>query len=212
MIALVKASPAKPSASKRERNKASNRTAILRAARSVFAEMGYGAASVRDIIRRTELAAGTFYNYFRDKDQIFRAVVEELAGELRQRHAAGRRQTTTAHDFVEATFRDYFTFIAGDPELTALARRSTGAVRTLLDQPEIAPLFQDLLSDVQAAIARGTLPPMDAHYFATALAGIAFEVSISMVGREPIDPEGATRFATQLVVGGLTGLPRPAKA
>jgi len=55
-------------ASKRERTKASNRAAILEAARDVFAELGYDAATVRDIVRRTDLASGTFYNYFPDKE------------------------------------------------------------------------------------------------------------------------------------------------
>ena len=49
-------------AGRREQNKAENRTALIKAARAVFAEMGYGAASVRDIVRRTDLASGTFYN------------------------------------------------------------------------------------------------------------------------------------------------------
>ena len=62
---------------RREQNKAENRTALLKAARAVFAEMGSGAASVRDIVRRTDLASGTFYNYFKDKDEIFEAVVGE---------------------------------------------------------------------------------------------------------------------------------------
>ena len=50
-------------AGRRARTKARNREAILAAARQVFAELGYEAASVRDIIRRTDLASGTFYNY-----------------------------------------------------------------------------------------------------------------------------------------------------
>ena len=52
---------------RREQSKAENRAALLKAARTVFAEMGYGAAGVRDIVRRTDLASGTFYNYFKDK-------------------------------------------------------------------------------------------------------------------------------------------------
>ena len=76
---------------RREQNKAENRTALLKAARAVFAEMGYGAASVRDIVRRTDLASGTFYNYFKDKDEIFEAVVGELTGELLRRHREGPR-------------------------------------------------------------------------------------------------------------------------
>ena len=48
---------------KRAQNQLQNRQAILTAAREVFAEVGYEAASVRDIIGRTGLASGTFYNY-----------------------------------------------------------------------------------------------------------------------------------------------------
>ncbi|MES1201591.1 MAG: TetR family transcriptional regulator, partial [Pseudomonadota bacterium] len=46
--------------SKRERSKAANRHAILTAARRVFADLGYDATTVRDIIRGTDLASGTF--------------------------------------------------------------------------------------------------------------------------------------------------------
>src|SRR4030095_17236764 len=45
---------------RREQNKAENRTALLKAARAVFAEMSYSAASVRGIVRRTDLASGPF--------------------------------------------------------------------------------------------------------------------------------------------------------
>ena len=70
---------------KRERTKAQNRAAIIVAAREVFAELGYDAAGVRDVIRRTDLASGTFYNYFEDKEAVFRAVVDESAQEIRRR-------------------------------------------------------------------------------------------------------------------------------
>src|SRR3954467_12144543 len=77
-------------AGRREQNKAENRAALLKAARSVFAEIGYGAAGVRDIVRRTDLASGTFYNYFKDKAEIFEAVVREMSVELMRRHPRGR--------------------------------------------------------------------------------------------------------------------------
>ena len=52
---------------KRAMAKAANRRAILDAARLVFARIGYDAACIRDIIRQTSLASGTFYNYFKSK-------------------------------------------------------------------------------------------------------------------------------------------------
>jgi len=80
---------------RREQNKAENRAALLKAARTVFAEMGYGAAGVRDIVRRTDLASGTFYNYFKDKAEIFEAVVREMSVEIMRRHRGGRARATT---------------------------------------------------------------------------------------------------------------------
>src|SRR3954467_8601705 len=64
---------------KREQTKVANRQAILDAAREVFGELGYDQATVRDIIRRTGLAAGTFYNYYRSKEEVFTALADDGA-------------------------------------------------------------------------------------------------------------------------------------
>lgn len=193
---------------RREQNKAENRTALLKAARAVFAEMGYGAASVRDIVRRTDLASGTFYNYFKDKDEIFEAVVGELTSEILRRHTNGRAKATTTEDFLRRHYAVYFDFIAEDAELLALARRNITAIRTLLDKPDVRALARALNDDIRAAIANGVLPNVDVGLLGASLAGIAFEVSVVMVARDPVDPAAATDFATRLMMGGLDALPR----
>ena len=195
---------------RREQNKAENRTALLKAARAVFAEMGYGAASVRDIVRRTDLASGTFYNYFKDKDEIFEAVVGELTGELLKRHQNGRAKAETTEAFIRSHYAVYFDFIAEDAELLALARKNFTAIRTLLDKPDVRALARALNDDIRAAIARGLLPNVDVSYFAAAMAGIAFEISVVMVARDPVDPAAAADFATRLMMNGLDALPRKA--
>ena len=193
---------------RREQNKAENRFALLKAARAVFAEMGFGAASVRDIVRRTDLASGTFYNYFKDKDEIFEAVVGELTGELLRRHHAGRARATTAEEFFRQHYAVYFDFIVEDAELLALGRKNFTAIRTLLDKPDVRALALALNDDIRAAMAAGLLPPVDVSYLAAAMAGIAFEISVVMVARDPVDPAAATDFATRLMMGGLDSLPR----
>jgi len=195
-------------AGRREQNKVENRTALLKAARAVFAEMGYGAASVRDIVRRTGLASGTFYNYFKDKDEIFEAVVGELTGELLKRHQMGRARAGSAEAFLRHHYAVYFDFIAEDAELLALARRNFTAIRTLLDKPDVRALALSLNDDIRSAIARGVLPNVDISYLAASMAGVAFEVSVVMVARDPVDPRAATEFATRLMMGGLDRLPR----
>jgi AcrR family transcriptional regulator len=193
---------------RREQNKAENRTALLKAARAVFAEMGYGAASVRDIVRRTDLASGTFYNYFKDKDEIFEAVVGELTGEILRRHRAGRTQAKTAEEFIRRHYAVYFEFVVEDAELLALARKNFTAIRTLFDKPDVRALALALNDDIRAARAQGILPNVDAAYLGAAMAGIAFEISTVMVTRDPVDPAAATEFATRLMMGGLDHVPR----
>src|SRR6185312_12066334 len=158
------ATTARERSGRREQNKAENRAALLKAARTVFAEMGYGAAGVRDIVRRTDLASGTFYNYFKDKDEIFEAVVGELTGEILKRHHNGRAKTTTAEAFFRAHYAVYFEFIVEDAELLALARKNFTAIRTLLDKPDVRALAQALNNDIRAAIAAGVLPNVDISY------------------------------------------------
>ena len=80
---------------RREQTKAANRAAILDAAREVFAEQGYEGVGVRDIVRRTDLASGTFYNYFPDKEAVFGAIVEEFGTEARRRVRTARRSASS---------------------------------------------------------------------------------------------------------------------
>jgi AcrR family transcriptional regulator len=189
--------------SKREQNKANNRAAILEAAAEAFAELGYGATTVRDIVRRTDLASGTFYNYFPDKESVFRALVEERVVPLRAAVRDARWEGNSLRSFVRTGFRAYFSLIAADPALLVLVQRNAGAIRTLIDTPVLDAGVDELFEDVREAIARGELPPLDADYLTGAMAGVAFEVAIRMVERDPPDVDGAAQFATDLFLGGI---------
>ena len=49
----------------------STRAAILDSAREVFRDLGYYQTSVSEITRRCGVSTGTFYQYFKNKEQIF---------------------------------------------------------------------------------------------------------------------------------------------
>jgi AcrR family transcriptional regulator len=193
---------------KREQNKAQNRAEILTAARQVFTELGYGAASIRDIIRRTNLAAGTFYNYFPDKESIFRELVEESARQVRARLRAARDRATTLEEFVGGAYHAFFQFVADDRVTFELMRRNDAAMRAMTGAPTLLAGVTELHEDLEAAVERGDLPPHDAEYLAAAMAGVGFEVAVRMVERNPPDVDGASRFATELFLGGIERLRR----
>lgn len=189
---------------RREQNKAENRAALLKAARAVFAEIGYGAAGVRDIVRRTDLASGTFYNYFKDKAEIFEAVVGEMTVELLKRQRSGGRTTaTTAEEFFRSHCSVYFHFVAEDPEILAFGRNNVSSIRMMLEKPDLQVLARALYDDIRDAMDRGILPKVDITYLMAALSGIVFEVSVAMVSRDPVDPDEAAEFVTRMMLGGL---------
>jgi AcrR family transcriptional regulator len=189
---------------RREATKQANRAAILDAAREVFAELGYGAATVRDIVRRTDLATGTFYNYFPDKEAIFRALVEESAKQVREVVRAARRQATDVESFVREGYRAYFAFVASDRTLFEVMRRNAGTIRALFDVPALGAGTDELEADLREAIRAGVVPPHDARYMAAAMVGGGFEIAVRMLESDPPDVEGAVNFATSLFVGGLS--------
>ncbi len=207
--ALLKASiPARASAlGKREQTKVQNRHMILEAARRVFAELGYGATTVRDIIRATPLASGTFYNYFKSKEEVFQAIRDETALNIRPRLRDERVKAKTVEEFISGTFRTFFEYVATDEANFHAIRRNTDTIRVRMDTPEVIAGFEELREDIETAIAKGVFPPIDADYLMAAIVGVAFEVADQMVKREPADPAGAAVFATALFMGGVRTLP-----
>lgn len=208
---------AKPSATtraeplgKREQTKVQNRELILEAARQVFAELGFGATTVRDIIRATPLASGTFYNYFKSKEEVFQAIQDELALTLRPRLRDERLKAKTVEEFISSTFRTFMEFVAEDHVNFRNIRHSADTTRIRIHTPEIVAGFEELREDIEKAIAQGLFPPVDADYLMAAIVGVAFEVADRMVVRESRDPAAAAAFATALFLGGIRTLPHVA--
>ena len=197
---------AAPTPGRRERTKAANRAAIIEAARGVFAERGYEASGVRHIVAATALSPGTFYNYFPDKESVFRAIVDDGVARIRARVREARAEAGSLEEFVGDAYLAYFRTVAEDPAIFHLMRRNAGAIRALLEEPLAAAGVGELVDDLRA---RRELPEIDADYMARAMAGTALEVAMAMVEREPVDPDGAAAFATDLFVGGIDRMARP---
>jgi AcrR family transcriptional regulator len=192
---------------KRERTKVANRVAILAAARRVFAQLGYEAATVRDIIRGTDLASGTFYNYFRSKEEVFEAIADDSARRFRPILRAAREEASSFEDYLHGALRAYFRFITEDNQIEGRPideRRP----HVRMDTPEMMAVYEEVRQGLEDAIARGLAPRVDADYLACACIGIAQEVGAAMLRRAPPEIDAAAEFAARLILSGLDGAPR----
>jgi AcrR family transcriptional regulator len=68
-------------------NSAGTRAALLRVARRLFAERGYAETGTEEIVRRARVTRGALYHHFRDKQDLFAAVLDEEQKKLAARTA-----------------------------------------------------------------------------------------------------------------------------
>jgi len=194
---------------KREQTKAQNRQAILDAAREVFGEIGYETATVRDIIRRAGLAAGTFYNYYRSKEEVFAALADDGARRFAPILKGLRGHGHSFETFVQMAIAAYFGFLT-DEHNNWVARRPAGEPHLHVqgETPEMAAVFAEVRDALQDAIANREGPAADPDFMAAACIAIAREIGDKMLERRPIDTEGAAAFAVAMILNGLRGMPK----
>ena len=200
-----------PSSGKREQTKAANRTAILDAARAVFGEMGYDGATVRDIIRRTGLSVGAFYNYYRSKEEeVYEALSDDGARRFRPILRAQHEQATDFPAYIRGAITAYLEFLVDEEAAWQRNARTEGGghPHVQVETPEMRAVFNEVKAAISDGIERGLAPRVDADYLAGVCIGVAREVGERMLERRPIDVAAAAEFAVSLILGGVPALPR----
>jgi AcrR family transcriptional regulator len=196
-------------AGKREQTKAANRRAILDAARQVFAQLGYDTASVRDIIRRTDLSVGAFYNYYRSKEEVYEALSDDGARRFRPILQAQFEKANDFESYIRGAINAYYDFLVDEQAAVPAAPRGGGRhPHVRIETPEMEAVFDQVKQAVSAVLERGHGPKVDLDYLAAACIAIAREVGELMLERRPIDVPAAVEFAVQMILGGLPALPR----
>jgi AcrR family transcriptional regulator len=198
-----------PSSGKREQTKQQNRQAILDAARGVFGELGYEVATVRDIIRRTNLSVGAFYNYYRSKEEVYEALADDGARRFRPILQAQYEAATDFPSYIRGAITAYFNFIVDEGE-SSRSRPAAGDHRlphVHAETPEMKAVFDQVRWSISDVLERGAGPKVDSEFLAAACIAIAREVGERMVERRPVDVPAAVEFAVQMILGGLPALP-----
>jgi AcrR family transcriptional regulator len=189
--------------------KAENRAKLLDAARKVFAEKGLAAATARDVVRETDLATGTFYNYFDDKEDAFRAVLDAFTTEARVAAREERlRPGVGVEERIYSAYRAYFQLAVAEPEMFDFLRRNADAIAMLGAEDLFAEGVRELVEDMAQWIDEGQLPAEAGEwlpYVARQIAGGGFQIAAHMADEGVSNVDAAARFCTRMLLDGLRG-------
>jgi AcrR family transcriptional regulator len=188
-----------------DRRRARTRAALLEAGRALYALRGLEAVSVDEIVAAADVAKGSFYNHFRDKDGFAR----EVAGGVR-RQAEQLVATANAgiDDPAERVARALCVFIrfAIDHRDSAqvLWRLNSGA--TMAD----APINRGLRAEVERGIDSGRFPQVDVVSGVLLIMGMVVISMRHALEERATTPPGA--LARAMAAGLLRALGTPARA
>lgn len=82
-MSAVNDAPGEPRHRRRQADRrAATRAALVAAARELFAERGFAGAGREDIVERAGVTRGALYHHFASKEELFRAVYEQIEDEI----------------------------------------------------------------------------------------------------------------------------------
>ncbi len=154
-----------PVKSRQAEHSAATRAALMRVARRMFAAKGYAATSTEEVVRQARVTRGALYHHFRDKRDLFMAVLDEEQKKLAAKAAeAGASQPDPWSAMVAAA----------NAFLDACLDHAVQQI-VLIDAPSVLGLEQWRESD-------------QSYYLASTKAAIQVAIEQGLVESQPVDP------------------------
>ena len=100
---------------RRQEEKEKRRNDIVDAAEVVFARKGVDRATMADVAKEARLSRGLIYFYFKDKDDLYLAIMVRATQELRKAFEAAEASEETGYDRILAMGRAYVDFYRRSP-------------------------------------------------------------------------------------------------
>jgi AcrR family transcriptional regulator len=187
---------------------------ICAAALEVFAEKGFAAAKLDEIARRAGVSKGTLYLYFKDKQELFRAVVRSaIVPNIEAITSAVSALNAPVSDVVRM-FLDGFAEREARLPVGAVAKIVIGESRNF---PELARVWHDevasraigaLAAFVERAQQRGEVRAGDPRLYAFSLVGpmvlgALWRATLVPAGGQPLDLEALAKQHAETVLSGL---------
>ena len=189
----------------RLRRSAATRAALVKAARTLFVRHGYGEVSTADVVAQAGMTRNALYYHFATKEQLFRAVYENVEREIAERILPA---ALAADSIVEGLRKGSHLFLDAclDPDVAEISVRQAPAVLAFpaMRQIDKANYLGVLTDTIRAGVTSGALRPVAPAVAASMLLGALDEAALVIANAK--QPLRARREAGEVVDALLDGL------
>ncbi len=173
---------------RKERERLARREDIQRAARKVFAEKGFEAATLEEIAERAELAKGTIYGYFDHKEALFFSLIEEILEGQAQILEEVHEREMTAPEKLREVIRSYVHYLAERQDLFRILMGQSGGLTGNIRDEIRQKYFQvhrhqlaPLVAILEEGARKGELKDLPAQAMAYVIVGLIHGAMIPLV-------------------------------
>ncbi|HTR60339.1 MAG TPA: TetR/AcrR family transcriptional regulator [Candidatus Binataceae bacterium] len=191
--------------SRQAENSAATRTALLKVARKLFAERGYADTATEEIVKRARVTRGALYHHFKNKQDLFKAVlVEEQMRVAALSAEAASKETDPWRALLIAS--ENFMDACLDPAVQQIVLIDAPAVLGAQGWREFDESYYlaGVKSAIQASIETGIIAPQPVDPLAHMLLGSMNELAMLIAHAK--DKKAARREVSETINRVLNGL------
>lgn len=167
-----------------EKRRLETREKIISAACDLFSRHGYHNTQVMDIVKAVSMSAGTFYNHFKDKRDLYEQITLESLENLRvtiklMREPADIWSRDVRTKILTDTFNAVFDYVDNNPQQLLMILRGSYGVDTDMDMSVwkyFQGFAQDAGEDIERWINEGVIENIDPMLFGTAAIGMTLQL------------------------------------
>lgn len=187
---------------KRAANKIRNKQEIIDKAIQLFIEKGDEATNITDIIASTDLATGTFYNYFKNKAEIWDKIIDRLM--QKHAHERERNQATTIYDFIYKTLYPIISAVDKYPFRQLITKNPSSFREAYFRNEEIENNLAIFERDLRQTELLENLPSHHYRMTTYAVLGACLEILIqSYLRKDGYTKEQITEYIALILENGL---------
>lgn len=185
-----------------ERKRRETLEKIIRSATELFSRRGYHNTQIMDVVRAANVSAGTFYNYFKDKRELFESITSDNFEALRVYIRNIRRPVNIwnrreQEAKLRETFDALFDYAGQNPELIYILLRGGFGVDEHFDEStwgSFRTFADDLAEDIQGWLDDGIIENINPLLFGHAIVGMTMQVFHSFLVENRFTREEALDF------------------